>query len=980
MPDLSDLAFRFPFRKYQSLALAALSEDLDRRHHVVAPPGSGKTILGIELIRRRGLPAVVFSPTSTIAGQWCEKVELFLPEGVSAAEVAGSDPLVLRPINSFTYQLIAVPGDVGGLLAESAASEWAAELIDSGREVDLAAAKARIAQIARANPQSHEAEVRRHVARLRKAFLTDPEFDATQIIHPNARALIEGLVAHGIGTVVLDESHHLLDYWALVLRTLLVRLPNVQVIALTATPPLEAEREAMENYLAIAGEIDFEVPTPAVVKEGNLAPYQDLVYICRPTERERRYIATVEARFNEAVGAIAARPDFRAWIATTLTAPTDANGTPLSWERAFERDPALCIAAGRFAWNNLEGGVPESVVLLPEMEDPLDPEDWAYLIAGFGLRHLKLSAAEDDHRTYAELKGLFAEFGYALTEAGLRRRRAPSDRILAYSEAKNAATVEILEAEIAALGDELRACVITDFEKESAAAKSLAGVLDPDAGGAVRAFRAIVAGAHTNGLDPVLVTGTTVLIDSDAAERLREQMLGWREREGLRFELELQPTPHEHVSQLVGSGSDWSPGVYVRMITELFGAGATRCIVGTRGLLGEGWDSLALNTLIDLTSVTTSVTVNQVRGRSIRLDPDRPAKVADNWDVICVEPDFAGGGRDLERLFSKHARFYGVSAKGIVARGAIGLDPDLARVVMTHASKPLLTLESAGLNRRMLERAKQRAKAYERWKVGDPYQNVEIRATKLDVRDLKFRTAHTMRDTVKAMLRALLATIGSIATATALYTGPLGNAHPALVVAAVGVMVGLFLLTSRQVRQFWRMAFVELPLDSFLSDIGKALLAAMRDAGLLAGNLSIDNVRVTQDEVGFYDVWIDYASPDDADAFARALDDLLAPVTDQRYLISRDEADMDLGFYGLWYRVMTKVVRPLGRSRRGWHPVPTELARNKEKAEQFAEHWREYVGGGELLYTRTPEGRRTMLELRAQNAHRIKRTGYAMWV
>ena len=800
LTGLGDLAFRFPFRKYQSLALAALSDDTDLRHHIVAPPGSGKTILGIELIRRRGRPAVVFSPTSTIAGQWVEKVEMFLPEGTSGAAIAGSDPAALRPINSFTYQLIAVPGDVGGLLAESAAAEWAEELIDSGREVDLTAAKARIAQIERANPESHEAEIRRHVTRLRKRFLTDPEFDATRIIHPNARALIDALVAYGVGTVVLDESHHLLDYWALVLRTLLARLDDVQVIALTATPPLEAEREAMENYIAIAGEIDFEVPTPAVVKEGNLAPYQDLVYICRPTERERGYIKTVDKRFNEAVGEVAARPDFRAWVSTVLTAPTDADGRPLSWEKAFERDPSLCIAAGRFAWNQLEGGVPETVVLLPEMEDPLDPEDWAYLIAGFGLRHLKLSDRDEDHRAYAELKQLFTEFGYALTEAGLRRRRAPADRILAYSDAKNGATVEILKAEIGALGDELRACVITDFEKESAAARSLAGVLDPDAGGAVRAFRAIVADPETNRPRP------RPRHRDDGADRRRRGRTGqgrrWRAGASARdfgSSSRSSRRPHERVSQLVGSGSDWSPGVYVRMITELFGEGVTRCLVGTRGLLGEGWDSLPLNTLVDLTSVTTSVTVNQVRGRSIRLDPDHPDKVADNWDVVCIEPEFAGGGRDLERLFSKHARFYGVSAKGIVARGAIGLDPDLARVVMTHASKPLLSLESGELNRRMLRRASERAKAYERWKVGDPYQNLEIRATKLDVRDLKFRTAHTMRDSVKAMLRALVWMIGAIAASVGAYASPLADDSPLLVVGLVVAAVLFFILTSRQV-------------------------------------------------------------------------------------------------------------------------------------------------------------------------------------
>ena len=61
----------------------------------------------------------------------------------------------------------------------------------------------------------------------------------------------------------------------------------------------------------------------------------------------------------------------------------------------------------------------------------------------------------------------------------------------------------------------------------------------------------------------------------------------------------------------------------------------------TRALLGEGWDANKINVLLDLTTVTTSMTVNQLRGRSIRLDPQEPDKLADNWDVVCIAPEFA---------------------------------------------------------------------------------------------------------------------------------------------------------------------------------------------------------------------------------------------------------------------------------------------------------------------------------------------------
>ena len=68
MRGLSSLQFRHPFRKYQRQILAQVetSKAIERKHHIVAPPGSGKTIVGLELIRRFDEPAVVFAPTATI--------------------------------------------------------------------------------------------------------------------------------------------------------------------------------------------------------------------------------------------------------------------------------------------------------------------------------------------------------------------------------------------------------------------------------------------------------------------------------------------------------------------------------------------------------------------------------------------------------------------------------------------------------------------------------------------------------------------------------------------------------------------------------------------------------------------------------------------------------------------------------------------------------------------------------------------------
>ena len=45
----------------------------DRRLHVVAPPGSGKTIIGVALILEARRKAVVFSPNAAIQAQWVDR-------------------------------------------------------------------------------------------------------------------------------------------------------------------------------------------------------------------------------------------------------------------------------------------------------------------------------------------------------------------------------------------------------------------------------------------------------------------------------------------------------------------------------------------------------------------------------------------------------------------------------------------------------------------------------------------------------------------------------------------------------------------------------------------------------------------------------------------------------------------------------------------------------------------------------------------
>ena len=70
---------RGTWRRYQKAAIAAFERDRGgrRRTHIVAPPGSGKTLLGVELVRRIGRRALVLTPNSAVQMQWPRAVRKF---------------------------------------------------------------------------------------------------------------------------------------------------------------------------------------------------------------------------------------------------------------------------------------------------------------------------------------------------------------------------------------------------------------------------------------------------------------------------------------------------------------------------------------------------------------------------------------------------------------------------------------------------------------------------------------------------------------------------------------------------------------------------------------------------------------------------------------------------------------------------------------------------------------------------------------
>jgi hypothetical protein len=341
------------------------------------------------------------------------------------------------------------------------------------------------------------------------------------------------------------------------------------------------------------------------------------------------------------------------------------------------------------------------------------------------IRHgLRRSSSDADHELARAAISRLRMLGVQITETGAQPCASPVSRVLAYAQAKTGAMLEILKAESEALGDSIRAVVVTDYEKSSATKAATAGLSDAEAGGAIAAFRALLTDETTDALDPILVTGSTVLVDDDLLTRFMQEATTWLAAQNA--DVEMIASPRDGFYVLTGIGADWSPRLYVAMITDLLQRGITRCLVGTRGLLGEGWDAQAVNVLIDLTTVTTSMTVNQLRGRSIRLNPADPKKVADNWDIVCVAGEFTKGLDDYLRFIEKHRTLYGITDDGAVEKG------------VGHVHAAFTELEPEGvegamglLNEEMLSRAKRRDDCRRLWKLGEPLATEATRAVEL---------------------------------------------------------------------------------------------------------------------------------------------------------------------------------------------------------------------------------------------------------
>jgi superfamily II DNA or RNA helicase len=856
---------------HQQRALAAFDQATtagDTSTYLVIPPGGGKTLIGLEAARRLGRATLVLCPNTAIQAQWIAQWDSsFTPLGAITATPSRELP---TPVTVLTYQAVCTIGN--------------------GTAVD-------------------------------QRKLSDERL--LEILHPNGRALLSHLSSHGPWTLVLDECHHLLEMWGRLLAVLIQKLTDPHVIGLTATPPhmMTTDQKALHDELF--GRIDLEVSAPALVRDGHLAPYQELAYFTTPTPAEADYIHGEAVRFAELRAGLldpgfAATP-FLDWLQRRVVdRRDDSSGAQVSWER-FERDePALADAALRLHSDGLLP-LPEGARLHERHRHAPTAEDWVALIGDYCRRCLLASGDARNERAYEAIRLALPSIGYRLTRTGPRAAESPVDRVLARSESKASAAAEILRAESAELGDRLRALVLTDFaEAGGTVPAALSGVIDEGAGGALLALQTLLADEATAALDPVLMTGQRVSCGPDTARRLADSL------NGAGLDAAVRPAAEGQLMDIAG-GSGWEPRRYVPLVTRFFAEGGSRCLIGTRGLLGEGWDAPAVNVVIDLTAATTPTSVVQARGRALRLDHEWREKVADNWAVVCMTADHPKGAADYDRFVRKHDRYFALSSSGDISSGVAHVDPGLSPFTPPEAA----TLTE--LDARMLMRPGDRPAIRDRWNIGEPYADEPV------------------------------------ATVTVTARRPLGLSR-AYLPGAGGPLTRLFRVATTADRA---------PSSGSLEDMAMAVADALHEARLVSRDAAA--VQLEPLPAGGYRARLRDVSAAESATFAAALDEVLSPLAQPRYIVPRLFLPRPAG---RWAAITLALRRLTGRATAAtvvYHAVPSALGANKKLAQLFERAWNIRVSPGELLYTGSPEGTGILVAQRGDDPFAVTTQIRTLW-
>ncbi len=857
MYNFDKVHFHGEFRDYQSRVLKKSDVYLtDGKINIVAAPGSGKTVLGLELIRRIGKPCLIFSPTTAIREQWGERfADLFLDDKNDFESLFSTDLHSIKLVNSITYQALFT----------------AMEKIDT----------------------------------------TDDGDDSFCDID-----IVQEIKDHNIGTICLDEAHHLKNEWQRSLEKLISIVgKDVKIVALTATPPYDSEANEWNRYLEMCGEVDEEIFVPELVARDTLCPHQDYIYFNYPTEEETSKLQEYRQNAQSAIEEVS-QLDFVKEICNSLNTTDDL-------DKIFSSAKEYIALLIFFKHYGFEVNKKLIRTLVGKRGLPLYKTEFTETAFRF-LLSSDITTDEQKDILIAIFKK-YAVYSKRKVELVLNERLK---RALVSSVGKLESIAKIAESEYSAMGDKLRMLILTDHIKKEALSQITREEEFSDIN-IVSIFETLRR--MDTAVNIGVLSGSLVILPND---------------------LELEDVKHTR-SPIEGTKYSvvefaGSTHTVVKLVGELFANGNIQILIGTKSLLGEGWDAPCINSLIMASFIGSYVLSNQMRGRAIRIDKNDPNKTSNIWHLVTVEPDYLFGKNiivNVQRYVNKDDNVLLSYDFDILKRRfdafmgpAYESDTIESGIERISAVKPPYTKEGIkNINNNMLTRSQNRELMRQKWagqvKNCDFAVNIESEIDKEKrvptFTWINFALAATLIMVESAFVRAFI-------NAIVRNTGSLDFWQTILFIAlSVGMCFLIAKITVKTVLHFNPARSVK--------TLGIAVYRTLVECGLIASSAKVETESNKQ--LKYVRLYLRNASIHDQNVFNTAMAELLSPIENPRYILIKKQIVFKYN-----YRLS--------------FACPSIIGRKKEYVEVLAQKLKNSTGKFEPVYTRNENGRAFILKCR----------------
>ncbi|MDF7801337.1 DEAD/DEAH box helicase family protein [Pontiellaceae bacterium B1224] len=867
--DYHSLKFRHDWRPYQKRVLDAIDHHLsDQRLHVVAAPGAGKTVLGLETFRRLRKRTFILAPTRIIRDQWLMRLKDFCET---------DDPLSLEWVSN---QLDA-PGVLTSITYQALHAKSRTEILDQ----------------------------------------EDPQDEPTERV--DAAFVIETFKKHRVEVIILDEAHHLRTEWWKVLDQVCREIPNLVLVALTATPPYDSIGREWSRYEELCGPIDEEISVPELIKAKTLCPHQDYIWAVEVSPSEKERIHTYDSQVKKLLQHLIDDDDF---CSATLSHPWLKDQPDLTGVYSAPKAALALLAFQHHKTGKSSAKLRKELDLSPRDIPHLTRSWWQIL-----LEHLlfgkKVEWSDADATYFSELKKRLRSLELLRkNELAIVHSRRLS-RSLALSEHKIKGCISIHKLELKQRGDELRQVILTDYIRDEALNSSDA--LGTTTLGAWPVFRRLCS------ISPIaesiaMLTGRLSVLH----ETLVPTLIQFPEGEKLTFE------PFNRIPGYVKVSG--SLNILTTVFTALLIRGEIKTLVGTGALLGEGWDAPVVNSLILASSVGTYMLTNQMRGRAIRLDRTHPEKVSSIWHLLALDFNSESGLADLTDLTRRFDTFVGLSESdpciesGFKRMKATGLET---------IQSELHTFACFANNRQMIHRFRRIDKVADRWNAALIVDDRARVIPSVEANTLPQLRLFHLRNTLGHVLFRLLSALTSFYCWNAIFV------HHRVSFLFIGLgLASLWMVCTRFKESLTalRIGLRYLPVDGALRQIGTALCRSLCEAGLIETGFRRLHIRSTKAPDQSSYLCLSGGTYFESSIFADCLAEILGPIENPRYLVIRE------GSF-------------LGFRRDDFHAVPARLGIKKERAEIFYRNWARHVGPSDLIYTRSDEGRSTLLHAKTHS-------------